>query len=94
MFGKASRRPQGADHARGFVERLAVFVERFRVGDDATAHGELNPAVLERERTNKDAAVKVATGSEEEQASTVGTANGWFQRGNDFHRTNFGCTSD
>ena len=85
---------QRANHAGRFVEGLSIFIERVGVGDDAAANRELDPAVFERKRANEDAAVEVATGSEEEQTSAVGSANGWFHFCDDFHRADFGCSGN
>src|SRR5438105_12800745 len=81
---------QGAQQAFGLLPGLLVFAPRFRLGDNAAADRELDPATTVRERPDQDVRVHRSVETDVAQAAAVRSARGRLEVGAARHRAKLG----
>src|SRR5438132_14421129 len=85
---------QGAQQAFGFLPRLLVFALGLRVGHNAAADRELEPAAAVRARADQDVRVHRSVDRDVAQTRAVRSARGRLKLGDDLHGADLGRPGD
>src|SRR5262249_4343035 len=78
-------------HSFRLMPRLFVLSFRYRVGDDAAADRELNPAAADGKGADQDVRIHAAVEADVAETAAIWAARRRLQLGDDFHRPNLRC---